>query len=63
MNAVSRTYKIIGEKHTFQFKNTSGNEFIVTRLSNTNNPNVIFSIGLIQEQQQRDLDKFEREFI
>lgn len=62
MNAAPGTYKIIGENHTFQFKNTSGNEFIVTRLSNTNNPNVIFSIGLIQEQQQRDLDKFEREF-
>lgn len=62
MNAAPGTYKIIGENHTFQFKNTSGNEFVVTRLSNTNNPNVIFSIGLIQEQQQRDLDKFEREF-
>ncbi|MCR5605731.1 MAG: hypothetical protein K6F69_02800 [Treponema sp.] len=62
MNAAPGTYKIIGENHTFQFKNTSGNEFIVTRLSNTNNPNVIFSIGLIQDQQQRDLDKFELEF-
>lgn len=63
MNATPRTYKIIGEKYTFQFKNTKDNEFIVTRLSNTNNPNIIFSIGLIQDQQQRDLDKFEREFI
>lgn len=64
MDAAPGTYKIIGEKHTFQFKNisVSGKEFVVTRLSNTNNPNVIFSIGLTQEQQKRDLDKFELEF-
>lgn len=62
MSAVSATYKIIGENHTYQFKHIKDDIFKVTRLSNTSNPNIIFSISLIKKQQEIDLTKFKREF-
>lgn len=62
MNATPLTYKIIGESHTYQFKNEKEDIFKVTRLSNTSNPNVIFSISLIRDQQEKDLEKFKLEF-
>lgn len=62
MNAEPMTYKIIGESHTYQFKNEKEDIFKVTRLSNTSNPNVIFSISLVQDQQERDIEKFRLEF-
>lgn len=62
MNAEPITYKIIGEMHTYQYKPDTNGIFKVTKLSNTSNPNVIFSISLIQDQQERDLEKFRLEF-
>ena len=62
MNAETMTYKIIGETHTYQYKPETDEIFKVTKLSNTSNPNVIFSISLIQDQQERDLEKFRLEF-
>lgn len=62
MNAEPITYKIIGEIHTYQYKPETNGIFKVTKLSNTSNPNVIFSISLIQDQQERDLEKFRLEF-
>jgi len=62
MQAEPMTYKLIGKTHTYQFKHENDNVFKVTKLSNTSNPNVIFSIALIKEQEQRDLDKFNAEF-
>ena len=62
MNAEPITYKIIGEMHTYQYKPETNGIFKVTKLSNTSNPNVIFSISLIQDQQERDLEKFRLEF-
>ena len=35
----------------------------ITKLSKTSNPNVIFEITLIGEQNNRDLEKFKSEFI
>ena len=63
MNAYPMTYKLVGDTHTYQFKNEKENIFKVTKLSNTSNPNVIFSISLITNQQVRDLEKFRMEFI
>lgn len=63
MNAYPMTYKLVGDTHTYQFKNEKENIFKVTKLSNTSNPNVIFSISLIKNQQVRDLEKFRMEFI
>ena len=48
--------------HTYQYKPETNGIFKVTKLSNTSNPNVIFSISLIQDQQERDLEKFRLEF-
>ena len=62
MNAEPITYKIIGEMHTYQYKPETNGIFKVTKLSSTSNPNVIFSISLIQDQQERDLEKFRLEF-
>ena len=63
MNGYPMTYKLVGDTHTYQFKNEKENIFKVTKLSNTSNPNVIFSISLIKNQQVRDLEKFKMEFI
>lgn len=53
--AASMNYKIPTENHTYQFKWVENNLFKVTRLSNTNNANVIFDIELIKEQDSLDL--------
>ena len=62
MNAVPITYKIIGKMHTYQYKPETDGIFKVTKLSNISNPNIIFSISLIQDQQEIDLEKFRLEF-
>lgn len=62
MNAAAMTYKITAISFTYQFKHVKDNIFKVTRLSNTANPNVIFSINLVQGQQESDLEKFKEEF-
>lgn len=62
MKAEPITYKIIGKMHTYQYKPENNGIFKVTKLSNTSNPNVIFSISLIQDQQEMDLEKFRLEF-
>ncbi len=48
-----------GGKFDFLLKRTSGNTFRITKLSNTYNANVIFSISLKREQDQTDLLQFE----
>lgn len=49
--------KVQGSNYRFQF-NEHGNKYLVRKLSNTNNPNVIFSIKLYREQDSIDLTKF-----
>ena len=55
-------YKLTGEKNRYQLK-PEQNKFKITKLSKTSNPNVIFEITLIGEQNNRDLEKFKSEFI
>jgi len=62
INAAPITYKITGEKNRYQIK-PENNKFKITKLSNTSNPNIIFEITLIGEQNDRDLEKFKSEFI
>ncbi|MDQ2085144.1 hypothetical protein RBH29_01675 [Herbivorax sp. ANBcel31] len=49
--------KIQGNDYKFQF-NEHGNKYLVRTLSNTNNANVIFSIQLKKEQDEKDLNEF-----
>ena len=60
--ALYEVYKITGEKNRYQIK-PENNKFKITKLSNTSNPNIIFEITLIGEQNERDLEKFKSEFI
>ena len=50
-----------GGKFDFLMKRTEGNTFRITKLSNTYNANVIFSISLKREQDKADLISFESE--
>ena len=51
--------KLKGEIYTYQFKLIDKDLYEIRRLSNTNNPNVIFSIELIKkEQDENDLNLF-----
>lgn len=51
--------KLKGEIYTYQFKLVEKDLYKIRRLSNTNNPNVIFSIELIKkEQDENDLKLF-----
>lgn len=65
LNAVSATYKMMGENHKYQFKHETGNTFIITKLSKVCNANVIFDISLYQDlkQDKKDLDTFKAEFL
>lgn len=45
----------------FCFKRDSGHRFVITKLSNTNNPNVIFSISLKKGVDAGDIRRFENE--
>lgn len=56
-------YKLVrtGGKFDFQMKRIDGNTFRITKLSNTYNANVIFSISLKREQGQEDISEFESE--
>lgn len=47
-----------GGKFTYLYKRTEGGFYKVTRLSNTYNANVIFSIQLKMEQDEADLEEF-----
>lgn len=40
------TFKLYGEEHTYFFRKIDNSIYRITRLSNTNNPNVIFEISL-----------------
>lgn len=50
-----------GGKFDFLLKRTEGKTFRITKLSNTYNANVIFSISLKREQDLQDLQQFESE--
>ncbi len=50
-----------GGKFDFQMKRTESDTFRITKLSNTYNANVIFSISLKREQDKADLIAFESE--
>lgn len=51
--------KLKGYNYTYQFKLINKDLYEIRRLSNTNNPNVIFSIELIKkEQDENDLNLF-----
>ena len=51
--------KLKGDIYTYQFKLVEKDLYKIRRLSNTNNPNVIFSIELIKkEQDENDLKLF-----
>lgn len=51
--------KLKGYNYTYQFKLIDKDLYEIKRLSNTNNPNVIFSIELIKkEQDENDLNLF-----
>lgn len=50
--------KLHSEDCDYQLKNVDTDCYIVTKLSKTRNPNVIFSITLINEQDDVDLDDF-----
>lgn len=51
--------KLKGHVYTYQFKLIEKDLYEIRRLSNTNNPNVIFSIELIKkEQDENDLNLF-----
>jgi hypothetical protein len=56
-NSLKRT----GGRFDFLLRRTSGNTFRITKLSNTYNANVIFSISLKREQDNSDLLQFESE--
>lgn len=56
MKAAPEIYKIQGSKYTYQLKPENG-LFKITKLANTSNPNVIFSISLMNNQEQIDLVK------
>lgn len=53
--------KLQGNDCRFQF-NKEEDRYLVRKLSNTNNPNVIFSIKLEKHQCQDDLKMFRKEF-
>lgn len=50
---------ILEDTCRIQFKNIGGSRYRVTGLSSTNNPNVIFTIGLKGKQKADDLSTFE----
>lgn len=47
-----------GQKYTYLFKKVDNNDYIISRLSNTYNANVIFSISLKTQQNIDDLNNF-----
>lgn len=51
--------RLIGEKYSYLFNEIKGGIFKVRRLSNTANPNVIFTIKNTGHQQPQDLEFFE----
>lgn len=52
--------KIQGRDYRFQF-NEHGDKYLIRKLSNTNNANVIFSIKLRKHQESKDLNEFLKE--
>lgn len=56
INIANKT-KLYGSNYRYQF-NIEDNKYLIKMLSNTNNANVIFSIVLINRQDDSDLDKF-----
>ncbi|MCT4508830.1 MAG: hypothetical protein N4A48_08725 [Tepidibacter sp.] len=52
--------KLIGKKYRFQF-NKDGNRYLIRKLSNTRNANVIFSISLKLNQNSDDILLFKKE--
>lgn len=57
-----KIYKFIGQTNTYQFKPVKDGIFSITKLSNTSNPNVIFSVRLKQDQLEADIERFKSEF-
>lgn len=51
--------KVSYGEYTYYFNKSSHNSYVVTRLSNTRNLNVIFTVALKQEQNLSDLKVFE----
>ena len=58
----SEKFQLEGINYDYQLNPQGNGKFEIRRLSNTRNANVIFSISLIQDQQERDLEKFRLEF-
>ena len=54
-------FKISGGGVDFFFRKDRGNRFVVTKLSKTNNANVIFSISLKRGADVNDIHAFEKE--
>lgn len=52
--------KLRGAKYTYLFNQTERGVYNIRKLSNTQNANVIFSIGLKRGQDRRDLQEFEQ---
>lgn len=52
--------KLIGQNYSYQLNEIDSGMFEIRRLSNTANPNVIFTLKLIGHQQKEDLVLFEQ---
>jgi hypothetical protein len=57
----SDVFRIAGDGDCFFFRKDRGNRFVVTKLSKTNNANVIFSISLKRGADFDDIRAFENE--
>ena len=55
------TFKIAGDGVDFFFRKDRGDRYVITKLSNTNNANVIFSISLKRGADVDDIRAFEKE--
>lgn len=53
--------KLYGNKFNYQLNLEKNNVYEIRMLSNTNNPNIIFSVQLMKRQHQNDLKIFEKD--
>lgn len=53
-----KQFKIEGDGKDYFFKKQENGSYKITKLSNTNNPNVIFEISLRKQQDPNDLELF-----
>lgn len=59
--AINDKIKLYGCEYCYQLNREESGSYLIRVLSNTNNPNVIFSIKLISGQREADLKSFEQE--